>query len=270
MRLKQWDRVRYTKNPLVEVVAQVRFPRVLEIDDQLPSDFQRALRQDYPLLEVQEETLAVMIGQGPNKMMADDLPRRTTVYHFIAPDRVWRISLASEFLALTCTNYEKWEDFRPRMMVGLETVAKLYPIIYWTRLGLRYRDLINRENIGLTNVSWRELLAPFLLGATIADPLIEDDSIPETDVLAAQSYVSFQLEDCVLGLRHGIVRKEQNGDSSAYQIDADFYLDNQIARFDLDAIKRHLDRFHANAGAVFRGCIQERLHDALDPQPISS
>ena len=130
MRLKQWDRVRYTKNPLVEVVAQVRFPRILEIDDQLPSDFQRALRQDYPLLEVQEETLAVMIGQGPNKMMADDLPRRTTAYHFITPDRAWRISLASEFLALTCANYEKWEDFQPRMMAGLETVAKLYSVTY--------------------------------------------------------------------------------------------------------------------------------------------
>ncbi|MFO1422968.1 MAG: TIGR04255 family protein [Candidatus Competibacteraceae bacterium] len=269
MRLKQWDRVRYTKNPLVEVVAQVRFPRILEIDDQLPSDFQRALRQDYPLLEVQEETLAVMIGQGPNKMMADDLPRRTTAYHFITPDRAWRISLASEFLALTCANYEKWEDFQPRMMAGLETVAKLYSVTYWTRLGLRYRDLINREEIGLIDVPWRELLAPFLLGATIADPLTEDDSIPETDVLAAQSYISFQLEDCVLGLRHGIVRKEQT-DGQAYLIDADFYLDNQIARFDLDAIKRHLDRFHANAGAIFRGCIQERLHNALGPQPISS
>ena len=136
-------------------------------------------------------------------------------------------------------------------------------------MGLRYRDLINREEIGLIDVPWRELLALFLLGATIADPLTEDDSIPETDVLAAQSYVSFQLEDCVLGLRHGIVRKEQNGDS-AYLIDADFYLDNQMARFDLDAIQRHLDRFHANAGAVFRGCIQPRLHDALGPQPISS
>ena len=81
MRLKQWDRVRYTKNPLVEVVAQVRFPRILEIDDQLPSDFQRALRQDYPLLEVQEETLAVMIGQGPNKMMADDQAHHGLPFH---------------------------------------------------------------------------------------------------------------------------------------------------------------------------------------------
>lgn len=269
MRMKQWDRVRYTKNPLVEVVAQVRFPRVLEIDDQLPSDFQRALRQDYPLLEVQEETLAVMIGQGPNKMMADDLPRRTTIYHFIAPDRAWRISLASEFVALSCAKYEKWEDFRPRMMTGLETVAKLYSVTHWTRLGLRYRDLVIREDIGLTGVSWRELLAPFLLGASIADPLTEGEFIPETDVLAAQSYISFQLEDCVLGLRHGIVRKEQTG-NSAYLIDADFYLDNQMARFDLDAIQHHLDRFHANAGAVFRGCIQPRLHDALGPQPISS
>jgi uncharacterized protein (TIGR04255 family) len=269
MRLKQWDHVQYVKNPLVEVVAQVRFPRVLEIDDQLPSDFQRVLREDYPLLETQEETLSVLIGQGQNKIMADDLPKRITVYHFIAPDRAWRISLSSEFVALTCTKYEKWEDFQPRMMTGLEAVAKLYSVTHWTRMGLRYRNLIIREDIGLKDVPWRELLAPFLLGVSIADSFTEGDYIPEIDVLAAQSYVSVLLENCVLGLRYGIVRKEQTGDQG-YMIDADFYLDNQIARFDLDAIKQHLDRFHANAGAVFRGCIQQHLHNALGPQPISS
>lgn len=267
MRLKQWDRVRYAKNPLVEVVAQVRFPRVLEIDDQLPSDFQRAIREDYPLLETQELALSVLIGQDPNKIMADDLPKRV-VYHFIAPDRVWRISLSSEFIALTCDKYEQWEDFRPRMMAALEVVAKLYSVTHWTRMGLRYRDLIIREDIGLKDVPWRELIAPFLLGLTVADGLAEGD-IPETDVLAAQSYVSFQLEDCVLGLRHGIVRKEQTGEQ-AYMIDADFYLDSQVAELNLDAIEQHLDRFHANAGAVFRGCIQQRLHNTLDPRFISS
>lgn len=124
-------------------------------------------------------------------------------------------------------------------------------------------------NNGLKDIPWRELLASFLLGVSVADHLAEGNHIPEINVLAAQSVVELQLEDCVLGLRYGIVRKEQVGDQ-AYLIDADFYLDNQVARFDLDAIKQHLDKFHANAGAVFRGCIQPRLHNALGPQLILS
>lgn len=268
MRLKQSDRVLYTNNPLVEVVAQVRFPRILEIDDQLPSDFQRALREHYPLFEIQEETLSILIGQGPNKSVTDNLPKRI-VYHFITPDRTWRISLSSEFIALTCDKYERWEDFQPRLIAALETVKNLYSLTHWTRIGLRYRDLIIRENIGLKDIPWRELLASFLLGVSVADHLAEGNHIPEINVLAAQSVVELQLEDCVLGLRYGIVRKEQVGDQ-AYLIDADFYLDNQVARFDLDAIKQHLDKFHANAGAVFRGCIQPRLHNALGPQLILS
>lgn len=269
MRLKQVDRVRYIQNPLVEVVAQLRFPRILEIDDQLPSEFQRALREDYPLLEAHEEAFSITIGYGPTKNMVDDLPKRTTVYHFIAPDQVWRISLSSEFVALTCNKYEKWEDFQPRLIAALETVKALYSITHWTRLGLRYRDLIIREDIGLKDVSWRELLASPLLGASIADSLAEGDGISETDILAAQSYVIFQLEDCALGLRYGIVQKEQTGDQ-AYMIDADFYLDHQaqVARLDFDVIKQHLEKFHAHSGAVFRGCIQPRLHEALGPQSI--
>jgi len=269
MQLKQFDRVRYTKNPLIEVVAQVRFPRVLEIDDQLPSDFQRALREDYPLLETQEETFSIMmLGQGQDPGMVDSPPKRTTLYHFITPDRLWRISLSSEFIALSCNRYEQWEDFQPRLIVALETVKQIYAVTHWTRLGLRYRDLVVREAIGLQGVPWRELLAPFLLGISIADSLVEGDQLAETDVLAAQSYVSFQLEDCVLGLRHGIVKKEQTADQ-AYLIDADFYLDHQVARLDLEVIQQHLEQFHAHSGAVFRGCIQPRLHAALDPHPVA-
>lgn len=269
MRLKQPGRVLYTRNPLVEVVAQVRFPRILEIDDQLPSDFQRALREDYPLLETQEDALSIMMfGQGQDRDMAQTPAKRTTLYHFITPDRLWRISLSSEFIALTCNRYEKWEDFQPRLIAALETVKHIYAVTHWTRLGLRYRDLIVREEIELQGVPWRELLAPFLLGVSIADSLVEGDHLAETDVLAAQSYVSFQLEDCVLGLRHGIVRKEQTADQ-AYLIDADFYLDNQVTRLDIEVIKQHLEQFHAHSGAVFRGCIQPRLHAALDPQPVA-
>jgi len=267
MRLKKWERVRYNPNPLVEVVAQVRFPRVLELDDQLPSVFQRAIQEDYPFLEIQEDAISVTIGQGKNTLLSNELPK-STVYHFVSLDRSWRISLCSEFFALTCDKYEQWEGFRQRMMTALSEIQNLYLIVIITRIGLRYRDLIIREDVGMQGVPWRELISPLLLGITIADGLSDDGEVAESDVLAAQSHIGLLLDNCQLNLRHGLAHREPNRES-AYLIDADYFVDNQVTRFNLDDIGLQLDKFHANAGSIFRGCIQQRLHDALNPTPIS-
>ena len=46
------DRVIYGRNPLQEVVCQIRFPRLLDIDAEVPARFQSAIAEDYPLLAV--------------------------------------------------------------------------------------------------------------------------------------------------------------------------------------------------------------------------
>ncbi|WP_291997004.1 TIGR04255 family protein [Candidatus Accumulibacter sp. ACC012] len=267
MRIKKLDRVQYTANPLVEVVAQVRFPRALEIDDRLPTELQRTIQGKYPILEVQEELISVFIGQGAGKV-AGDPPSTRVIYHFISADKVWRISLTSEYVALTCVKYDQWESFSPRMIEALEAFHRCYPITHTTRIGLRYRDLVVREDLGLGNVQWRELIAPFLLGVSVADQLSEAGKIDEKDVQEAQSYIGLLLEDCALGLRYGLVRKEGTGEA-AYMVDADFFYDREMEKFDRDTIERHLNGFHANAGSVFRACIQGRLHEALGPVAVS-
>jgi uncharacterized protein (TIGR04255 family) len=45
------QRVTFTPNPLVEVVTQFAFPTLLEVDAELPVQFQKNLRQQYPILE---------------------------------------------------------------------------------------------------------------------------------------------------------------------------------------------------------------------------
>jgi len=267
MNLKKWDRVIYNPNPLIEVVAQVRFPRILEIDEHLPYDYHKRIRDTYPFIEIQEDSVLFTITQGDSKSVSNDLPK-TRLYHFISIDRSWRVSLSSEFIALTCDKYEKWEDFIPKMMQALLVLSELYGIKLITRIGLRYRDLIIREDVGLSGVSWRELIAPFLLSAIIPDQLAEDGEVPESNVLTAQSYVGLMLDDCQLSLRHGLVQKEPKGES-AYIIDADYFVDNQTLNFNLYETKSCFDKFHANAGSVFRSCIQERLHNALNPTPLA-
>jgi uncharacterized protein (TIGR04255 family) len=51
MPFKETQRVIYNKNPLIQVVSQLRFPRILAIDEKQPVDFQEKIRQEYPLFE---------------------------------------------------------------------------------------------------------------------------------------------------------------------------------------------------------------------------
>ena len=57
------EEVPLPSSPLVNVIAQVRFPAVMKIeaDKSFVSTFQEAIRQDYPILRP-ERQLGVMIG----------------------------------------------------------------------------------------------------------------------------------------------------------------------------------------------------------------
>ena len=45
-------RVIYHKNPLTDVICQLRFPPILKIDSEIPSLFQDTIREQYPLTPV--------------------------------------------------------------------------------------------------------------------------------------------------------------------------------------------------------------------------
>ncbi|MBL8785507.1 MAG: TIGR04255 family protein, partial [Deltaproteobacteria bacterium] len=48
VRIPESPRVIYASNPLADVICQVRFPRILRIDNELPADFQDAIRGQFP------------------------------------------------------------------------------------------------------------------------------------------------------------------------------------------------------------------------------
>ncbi|MCX6020148.1 MAG: TIGR04255 family protein, partial [Chloroflexi bacterium] len=47
------ERVIYGRNPLVEVICQIRFPTILRISEGNLSDFQDKIRIEYPLYGIQ-------------------------------------------------------------------------------------------------------------------------------------------------------------------------------------------------------------------------
>jgi uncharacterized protein (TIGR04255 family) len=254
-------RVLYARNPLAEVIGQIRFPAILKIDAQSPANFQERIRDSFPLLSEEEEFLSF---EAPPELLqyfkanlSPKVARRA--WKFMSEDRKWTISLTRDFAALATEEYTRWEDFRAKLELMCQALQEEYRPSFATRIGLRYRDLIIRSNLGLAGVPWSELLATHIAGEYARQPFA--DAVREAArVLVAE----FSVENMKLGLRHGTAHKE-GSDEIGYLIDSDFYTEEKT---EVTNVLDRLDSFNRLAGRLFRWCITNELHTAMGPQPV--
>jgi uncharacterized protein (TIGR04255 family) len=257
------NRVRYSKSPLSEVICQVRFPPILRIGAEEPVAFQDEIRSEFPLYEeVQEGTQipADILREMPKElrqlMPGIDVKR---LYDFKSLDNQWTIRLSRDFLALTATNYKVWEEFIERFRGPFEALDKIYSPALYTRVGLRYQNVITRSKLGMENTSWADLLNPQLagvLGNDILSPNVKGYvQVIEIELPMAQGSVT---------IRHGLGNIDGSNEVS-YLIDSDFYANNIKEGIN---VERRLNIFNQKSGRLFRWSISTKLHDAMDPAPI--
>jgi uncharacterized protein (TIGR04255 family) len=231
------------------------FPRLLELEQQLPVELQKALASTYPLLETRS-SVSVNLGSAQQPNLTSSI-----VYDFLTRDRMIKVSLASTFIAVTAATYTRWQDLRPHLTLASDAVIDTYDLRMFTRIGLRYVNAIEREQIGLDQVAWRDLIRPPLLG------LLGSDLIPDADVLELQGSATLALENGKVTIRHGLgVNSETK--HPAYLLDYDFYTDSQTDAESANVL-RAFDDFNEESGRVFRWCITDRLHEALQPEPTT-
>lgn len=140
--------------PLIHVLAVVRFPLIAEIETpEFAGTFQRALRAQYPVAE--REVLEVHTTRSSGAVAAD----HKTVLRFVN-DAGWRASLARDFLALETTRYVSRADFLERLRFLLGALTKQVTPARVDRLGVRYIDRIQGED--LANIG--TLIHPELAG----------------------------------------------------------------------------------------------------------
>ncbi len=259
MRFPESERVRYKRNPLVEVICQLQFKRLLKIESDVPSAFQEQIRKAYP--DTREATtisalppqLAQLIGLEPGA-----IGQRT--FDFLTADSSWKVSLTSHFLAVTTTDYRTWEDFKARLDPIMEAFCDVYDVSAFTRLGLRYRDLIQRSKLSLAGSRWADLLNGDLVGE------LRDASFEAGARHAARELVlGLDFDDASVRLYHGFAQR-QGEVETCYVIDADFFRERETERADVKGI---LDRFNREAGRLFRWSIADPLHKSMEPETVA-
>src|SRR5215216_5336658 len=105
-------RVFYQKNPLAEVVCQLRFPPILRIDSESPAMFQERIRSEYPLYRRTVAQTQLNLPGLPQPLLQMIAGAGNATHEFLSGDEVWKVSLARDFLALTTSKYHDWEHFK--------------------------------------------------------------------------------------------------------------------------------------------------------------
>jgi uncharacterized protein (TIGR04255 family) len=188
-----------------------------------------------------------------------------TLHDFTSADEKWSVTLGPEFLALKTLRYVQFEEFDARLRSVVAALADEYHPSFWSRVGLRYRDVLNREALGFTpTADWGELLnvpVAGVLNGTLTDTRAIAAAVTEglsvyviKLTTPTPAYVRFQ---------HGLSERAE-GQAAQYILDSDFYTTERV---DIPNVHGLLGEFSRRAGRLFRWAITRPLHDALQPQP---
>lgn len=248
------QRVIYKSNPLREVICQLRFPKQLEIESDVPAKFQNCLSAQYPVLQIRNVAVFQVGG-------VDSQSKASSSQHFdfTSEDEIWKVVLNSEFIALITTQYSQWDVFKERLIKTMEAFFECYRVPFFTRTGLRYVDRVSRDKLKI-NDPWSELIAPPFIGVLGKDGLRSDE------VSAYYSSFTWLLSEKVKSTVQYGLNQSESGETEFF-FDADYFSEERIKAAS-DAAITTLEGFRPKTYDLFRWSITDKLHNAMEPRGV--
>ena len=265
------ERVIYSKNPLIEVVCQLRFPRILAINEVVPVNFQEAIREKYPLyrVDIEQQQQITFEASGTNLIGMPRISQPDSIknHRFSSADEKWHINLTSTFIALTTNDYKRWEDFKEMLITPLQKLLEIYKPAFFERVGLRYVDAFQRSKLGLQSSSWAELIQPFALGFLSNDKVMSEvkgyTSTTELDI----GNTALARINTALGYVHSpgeVVNPESQ--ELSFILDSDMFFGKKSNNEVWDS----LEYLHGVSSKLLWAVVTEKLHNAMEPTPYES
>jgi uncharacterized protein (TIGR04255 family) len=245
-----------SRSPLVNVIAQVRFPPVMKIESDagFVAPFQEEIRKDYPILRP-ERQLGVLIG--PGGVQPQDAG---TVWRFETKDPdAWQVTLASTFVSLSAKRYTRRSDLLARLTVVLHALEAWLSPDVCDRIGVRYVDRVTGEQLSRLG----SLVRPEVLGVAS-----DKEAMGDVELVHALSDALFRLSDSSeLRGRWGTLPAGATYDPGieparepSWVLDLDQYTSKQ-EDFDLAAISGRVAEFCDRIYTFFRWVVTEDFLD---------
>lgn len=234
--------------PLVRVIAQLRFPQVLSVEQpDFVAPFQNAIRATYPVLR-REQTQTVVFGPAG----VSTPPSPQTAWRFHDGAAHFRVSLTQDFLALETTKYTSRNDFFGRLRALVDALGDHVEPAQIDRVGVRYIDRLTGE--ALTEL--RTLVRPEVCG------------IAGTEAAAHAGHMlsvsSFDVGEAQVLARWGLVPANVSFDPAAIEpvgekswlLDLDMFSAAPMP-FAAEQVVRRAEGYAERLYAVFRWAVTE-------------
>lgn len=249
------NRVMYNKNPLAEVIYQLRFPTILSINASDPVAFQDKIRTKFPFYQKLINQNEININ-GVKQTLGKDIN-----YEFVSHDKGTKINLTSSFLAVSSVKYNRWEFFRKLAEEVRAAFEEVYQPPFYIRIGLRYRDVIDRQSLALEDKGWTELIQPHILG-----------TINESNQNSLKQWiVNCEFTDPATKVQTRQIFQLSQKVGTSYLViilDCDYFILDTIQR---ETVLNLSNVLHDKSSTFIRSAITGTLHNAMGPidlQPI--
>ncbi len=246
--------IRLQKAPLSEVICQVRFPPILRIASERPVAFQDQVRARFPQL-LEEKGLEVQFPRGENVSPSVRVQDAPSLFRFVSEDGATRITLATDFYALSTETYQHWKDFWALIHFVHTAVHTVYEPSYAVRVGLRYVNQISSSNTGLNS---QEALLE-LLRADLVIPLRQESYDTPLEMLN-RILLAGERKGERLTLRVGFKKAEP-----ALLLDLDYFSEGQIH---FETLEDFYGRAHEVIYRAFRWAIPKDQLAIFEPLAV--
>lgn len=239
--------------PLVTVLAQVRFPEIISIQQKpFIAAFQELVRSDYPILS-DEVLKTVAFNEQVGTVASSD----EVIWRFVDASAGWRLTLTSTFLTLETRRYTSRADFSERFDKVIRALEEAVKPTHVTRVGIRYVDRVPLKD----GQSFDGMLRDEMMG------------IPGTvlgrNVVHSISEIVCNVKEGQMLARWGMLPPRGSHDPEAmppvkdasWFLDLDTFINHQSSPvpFDASVIRANVLDLAARSYAFFRWAVTERF-----------
>jgi uncharacterized protein (TIGR04255 family) len=196
------ESVRYTRNFIKTVVCELRFPTLLDLEMAPPAKLQAALRKEFPIYDKQK-SVDVSVGNSVSSENA---------YYFRTVKGDWTVGLRSSSLSVETHAYTEFSDFYDRLDRVLNAAEKIIDTDFFTRVGLRY---INVVPVVMSD-GLNEWINPGLIGA-LSDNVFGDIEQYASELQGSTDSGKYSLRQAL---------KYRSEGKAEYVLDYDFFQEN--------------------------------------------
>lgn len=126
------ERRHFARNFISQAVCELRFPTLFELEsDRPPADFVRAVRKEFPTYQPVTDVKFSKDEIGQNRAHA-----------FKSRKERWTVNLKAASFSLETSHYDSFEEFESRLGLVLSAATRVIDTEFFTRIGLRYINVI--------------------------------------------------------------------------------------------------------------------------------